>query len=128
MQTRYYTEIPKILEHTFYQLLATVNEEDTQAERKTKDFYRFCMTIPEKSQTYYRKRIMKIVNDILKMPALKGAAWKEDDFETSYKYGIQLILGYLIEEDNYDQSAHVLKLSYHDFNLESDPDELAYNL
>lgn len=78
---------------------------------------------------------MKIVNGILNMPALAGASWKEDDFdwiktvgETSYKYGIQLILGYLIEEEVYDQSAHVLKLNYHDFNLESDPDELASNL
>ncbi|XP_075148794.1 endothelin-converting enzyme 1-like [Haematobia irritans] len=93
------------------QLLGRPNVGDTEAEHKMKEFYRSCRTSGPLEK--HAIKLKEIVEDIVKMPALEGDSWQKDTFdwlatvaEISYKYGINIILGYEVKLNIKDHSAY----------------------
>ncbi|XP_013119306.1 neprilysin-4-like [Stomoxys calcitrans] len=106
-------------------LLPLDEPQDTSADRKVKHFYRSCMNLPAFKQ-FYTAKLIAIMSEFGQMPALAGAAWREDQFDwqqtiaaIANRYGIIIITGTEVSVDFSDNSVNRLYVSEQQLTLES---------
>lgn len=98
---------------------------DNEIDRKVKLFYESCLNL-KTLKNVYKDKLIAIIHEFGKMPALEGDRWKAEDFdwlrtvgEIFYKYGISIIIGYDIMVDFADNSVNRLYIGYRNMPLES---------
>ncbi|XP_075161826.1 neprilysin-4-like [Haematobia irritans] len=106
-------------------LMHTDEPQDTSVDRKVKNFYRSCMNLPALKQ-FYTAKLVAIMSEFGQMPALAGAAWREDLFDwqqtiaaIANRYGIIIITGTEVSIDFADNSVNRLYISEQHLALES---------
>lgn len=103
------------------QILEIENEHDTDVERRVKEFYGACLVL--NAGKAYNDKLKDLTDEFGGMPALSGTEWEENDFNwlntiaaINYKYGLQIILGFIISQDPEDGSVTRVRLRHPEFN------------
>ncbi|KAM7359479.1 uncharacterized protein ACRADG_012981 [Cochliomyia hominivorax] len=105
-KTGIFSVLSKAYDRKLYRILdGAKTSGDIETDRKVKYFYESCLKRRELKHDY-RENLLNIMEEFGGMPALKGAAWKEDEFDwletialILRKYGRKIILGVDINAD-----------------------------
>ncbi|XP_061390527.1 neprilysin-4-like [Musca vetustissima] len=116
--------LQKSLDDKLMEILLSREPMDTVVDRKTKDFYKSCLNLPNLKQKYPQK-LKKIIAEFGEMPALAGEQWQDTKFdwlqtiaEIAHKYGISIIIGAQVSIDLADNTVNRLYINEQDLALE----------
>ncbi|XP_075148286.1 neprilysin-21-like [Haematobia irritans] len=114
-QTRAFDVVTKEFDRKLYELLhSQMNGNDSESEKKVKDFYISCINTSPSGDSFYMKdkfkEIAKEIDDMLWNEG-EGYDWIELVAQISYRYGINLIMGYSIKPDAKNHTIHNLLLT-----------------
>ena len=122
-------------------LKAASKPADSAIDKKVKSVYESCITFSNQvTKSSYRQKLLALIDEFGGMPAVKGNAWKEANFDwlatvgkILKKYGKPIILEVSILPDVKDSTVNQIYISYPDLESKSTyldaerADDLAYH-